>query len=90
MTEELRNRGERRQSRWSVAVWTIAALLLVVPLVVMQFTDEMNWDLADFTVFGAMLAVAAVTCELAVRMTRNSAYRAAVGVRLRQHSSSSG
>jgi hypothetical protein len=53
---------------------------MLMPLVAMQFTDEVNWDGTDFAVFGAMLAVAGGTYELAARMTKNSAYRAAVGV----------
>jgi hypothetical protein len=73
---------EWRGSRWRVAGWGVAALLLLLPLVAMQFTDEVDWSLADFVVFGAMLAGAGGTFELASRMTRNTAYRAAVGVAL--------
>jgi len=46
----------------------------------MQFTSEVNWDETDFIVFGAMLAAACGTYELAAKMTGNTAYRAAVGV----------
>jgi hypothetical protein len=60
--------------------WIIAALLLLMPMVAMQFTDEMNWDETDFLVFGAMLLAACGAYELATRMTGNTAYRAAVGV----------
>lgn len=70
----------RRGSRWRLIVWGGAALLLLLPLVAMQFTAEMNWDETDFIVFGAMLVVACGTYELAARATGNSAYRAAVGV----------
>jgi hypothetical protein len=65
-----------------MAVWGTAALLLLLPLVAMQFTDEMAWDLADFALLGVMLVVACGTFELAARMTGNNAYRAAVGVAL--------
>jgi hypothetical protein len=75
------NGGARRVSRWSLAVWGAAALLLLLlPLVAMQFTDEMDWDETDFLVFGAMLVVACGIYELAARTTGNSPYRAAVGV----------
>jgi hypothetical protein len=33
----------------------MAVLLLLLPLVAMQFTDEVAWDETDFLVFGAML-----------------------------------
>jgi hypothetical protein len=80
MAGNTENGGGRRGSRWRIAVWGTAAFLLLLPLVAMPFTNEVNWDEADFIVFGAMLAVACGTCELAARMTGNSAYRAAVGV----------
>jgi hypothetical protein len=74
--------SKRRRSRFRVAVWGTAALLLLLPLLAMRFTDEVDWDLADFAIFGAMLAGACGTYELAARMTGNNAYRAAVGVAL--------
>jgi hypothetical protein len=67
-------------SRWRIAIWGTAAFLLLLPLIAMQFTNEMNWDETDFVVFGAMLFGACGIYELAARMTPNSAYRAAVGV----------
>lgn len=60
-------------------MWSTAAPLLL-PLLAMQFTNEVNWGLADFVAFGAMLVCACGTYELAARMTSNKAYRAAVGV----------
>jgi hypothetical protein len=69
-----------RRGRWRIAPWAIAALLLLLPLVAMQFTDEVAWDETDFIVFGAMLAGACGAWELAARMTGSAAYRAAVGV----------
>jgi hypothetical protein len=69
-----------RGIRWRIAIWGGAAFLLLLPLVAMQFTDEVNWDETDFIVFGAMLAVACGTYEIAARMTGNSSYRLAVGV----------
>jgi hypothetical protein len=76
----VKNGGARRGSRWRIAVWGTAAFLLLLPLVAMQFTNEVRWDESDFAVFGAMLVAAGGTFELAARMTSNTAYRAAVGV----------
>ena len=56
------------------------ALLLLVPLVAMQFTDEVRWDLADFVVAGALLFGAGLTYQLLARRTDNLAYRVAVAV----------
>jgi hypothetical protein len=79
MAGNTENGGGGRGSRWRIAVWATAALLLL-PLAAMQFTNEVNWDETDFIVVGAMLAVACGTVELAARMTGNTLYRAAVGV----------
>ena len=47
--------GGRRWRVWRVVPWVIAALILLLPLVAMQFTDEVAWDETDFAVMGAML-----------------------------------
>ncbi len=82
MAGNTENGGGRRGSRWRIAAWAAAVLILLLPLFAMQFTDQVVWDVADFAVFGALLVGAGVTYELAVRMTGNTAYRAAVGVAL--------
>lgn len=65
---------------WRLAPWAVAALILLVPLVAMRFTDEMNWNAIDFAVMGALLFGACGAWELAARITANVAYRAAVGI----------
>jgi peptidoglycan/LPS O-acetylase OafA/YrhL len=72
--------GGRRRHLWRIAPWAIAALILLLPLVAMRFTDEVVWDETDFAVMGAMLFGACGAYELAARMTGNVAYRAAVGI----------
>jgi MFS family permease len=67
---------------WRIVVWGGAALLLLAPLVAMQFTEEVQWTGSDFAIFGVMLAVPLGALELAVRATRSMAYRAAVAVAL--------
>jgi hypothetical protein len=74
--------GRRRRSRWRRAAWGTAAALILLPLVAMQVTDEVHWDATDFACASALLLGTGVTYELAARRTRNSAYRAAVGVAL--------
>lgn len=82
MAGNTENGGGRRGSRWRVAAWAAAALILLLPLVAMQFTDGVNWDVADFVIAGALLVGVGVPYELAVRKTGDTAYRAAVGVAL--------
>ena len=66
--------------RFRIAAWAVAALLLMLPLIAMQFSDQVDWKAADFVVFGAMLAGVGVTFELAAAYTGNTMYRIAVGV----------
>lgn len=80
MTNTVAYDGEPRTNRWRMAIWGGATLLLLLPLVAMQFTQEVAWDLPDFIAFGVMLTVACGTYELAARMTSSGAYRAAVGI----------
>ena len=82
MARNTENGSGRHWSRWRIAAWAAAALILLLPLVAMQFTDEVNWDVADFALAGALLIGIGVPYELAVRKTGDTAYRAAVGVAL--------
>ena len=66
----------QRGRRWRIAGWGTAALLLLLPLLAMHLTNEVDWDGPDFFLFGVMLAVAGGMVELAARTTRNAFYRA--------------
>jgi hypothetical protein len=68
--------------RWITAAWSMAtALILLTPLLAMQFTNEVNWTVGDFVFAGGLLVGAGVTYELAARVG-NLAYQAAVVVAL--------
>ena len=64
------------------AAWSGAALLLLLPLVAMQFTSEVDWDETDFIVMGIMLFGAAGAFDFATRLNGSLAYRfgAAAGI----------
>ncbi|HSN48820.1 MAG TPA: hypothetical protein VLR29_08675 [Flavobacterium sp.] len=55
----------------------IMALLLLLPLIAMQFTKEVNWTLFDFVVAGVLLFGTGILCELAIRKIKNTKYRIA-------------
>jgi hypothetical protein len=80
MAGDAENVGGRRVGRWRIAVWAVAALILLLPLLAMQFTNEVVWSAADFAVASALLVGAGLTYELAARQAGNIAYQAAVGV----------
>ncbi len=70
------------QNKAMIRILLTTAFLLLLPLLAMQFTHEVNWDLADFVVAGALLLGAGFTYELVARKGGNLAYRAAVGLAL--------
>ena len=53
----------------------ITALLLLLPLIAMQFTKEVNWTLSDFVVASALLFGTGLIFELAIRKIKNIKYR---------------
>jgi hypothetical protein len=57
--------GRRELGRW--ALWAVIALLLLLPLVAMQFTREIKWSGSDFAAAGILLVGAGLVYELAVR-----------------------
>jgi hypothetical protein len=64
------------------AGWSIAALLMLAPLVAMQISREVNWTASDFVFAGVLIGGVGLVFELAVRATRNLAYRAGAGAAL--------
>ena len=65
--------------RSAVRVALVTGFILLVPLVAMQFTDEVAWGVADFVVAGVLLGGTGLLLELAVRKPANIAYRVAAG-----------
>ena len=72
----------RRWSPWRIIGWSVAALLLLLPLVAMQFTDEVDWDETDFIVMGGLIAAVGLGIEFLVRQSRSYAYRLGAGLAL--------
>ena len=70
--------GEEPQMRH--LVWFIAAVVLLVPAVAMQITNEVRWDTADFVIFGGMLIAACLAFEATTALTNRARYRIAGGL----------
>lgn len=54
--------------------------VLLMPLVAMQFTEEVNWKIGDFIVMGILLFSAGLAYELLTRKLSTTTYRIAVGI----------
>jgi len=53
-------------------------LLLLIPLIAMQFTDEVDWSPFDFIVMGILLLGTGLLCELVMRKIKKIEYRIAI------------
>ena len=82
MIMNIKSRHRRNRNRTRMMIWAGAALIFLAPLVSMQVTDQVAWDGLDFAIFGALLAGACATYDLATSKSGNAAYRLAVGVAL--------
>jgi hypothetical protein len=51
------------------------ASLLLLPIVAIQFTDEVKWTLSDFVVAGILLLVAGLAVEFTMRKIKTTKLR---------------
>ena len=58
-------------------VLTVVAILLV-PLIAMQFTNEVKWSLPDFLVMGSLLLGTGLLCEYVIRKVNKTGPRIAI------------
>jgi hypothetical protein len=72
----------RRGFPWRLLGWGTAAALLLLPMVAMQFTDEVNWGPFDFVFVGLLFGSVGLAFELTVRASGNWAFRGGVAVTL--------
>lgn len=68
------------QNRAIARIAGATLLLLLVPLIAMQFTDEVRWGPLDFLIAGGLLFAAGITYELVAKRAKTTAYRAGVGL----------
>lgn len=78
MTAVLERMTGRDPAIWRKLVWSIAALVMLVPVTAQLTLTEMAWDGFDFAVFGAMLLAGCLGFEVVLRLgAANLAYRLA-------------
>ena len=54
--------------------------LLLIPLIAMKFTNEVNWTLFDFVVAGFLLLGTGLIFDLVIRKIKNIKFRIAISV----------
>ena len=54
------------------------AILLLIPLIAMQFTTEVKWTLMDFIVAGILLLSTGLACNFVIQKVKNTKFRIAI------------
>lgn len=71
-----------QQNKRIIVIMLSIMLLLMIPLIAMQFTDEVVWALFDFVIMGILLFSTGLLCELVMRKVNKIAHRIALCIAL--------
>ena len=63
------------QNKRLIAIVLTVVLLLLTPLIAMQFTDEVSWSVSDFVTMGILLLGTGLLCELVMRKVKKTGHR---------------
>lgn len=66
------------QNKRLIIILLIPSFLLLIPLIAMQFTDEVNWTTSDFTIAGVLLFGAGLISEMVLRKIKDKNYKLAL------------
>ena len=58
----------------------VTAFILTIPLVAMQFSDEVDWKPYDFAIAGALLISTGITYDLVTRKLRKTTHRVVLSI----------
>lgn len=63
------------QNKRLTGILLTVAILLSIPFIAMQFTNEVTWTLFDFMVAGVLLLGTGLVCELVMRKVKKTEHR---------------
>ena len=66
------------QNKRIIGIIIGVVFLLLIPLIAMQFSTELNWTIFDFIVAAVLLLGTGFLCEFVLRMVNHSKYRIAI------------
>jgi len=58
-----------------IRILYIVGLLLLIPLIAMQLTNEVNWSFFDFIIMGALLTITGLLIGIILQKVKNSKNR---------------
>ncbi|WP_205728792.1 hypothetical protein [Flavobacterium rhamnosiphilum] len=63
------------ENKRGIGIVLTVVFLLLIPLIAMQFTNEVNWNQSDFVVAGVLLLGTGLICELVMRKVKKIDHR---------------
>ncbi|MDI6045891.1 hypothetical protein [Flavobacterium yafengii] len=63
------------ENKRGIGIILTVVFLLLIPLIAMQFTNEVNWNQSDFVVAGVLLLGTGLICELVMRKIKKTNHR---------------
>ena len=63
------------QNKRLIGIVLTVVFLLLIPLIAMQFSPEVDWKLLDFIVMGGLLLGTGLLCELVLRKVKKTEHR---------------
>ena len=63
------------QNKRLIGIVLIVGLLLLIPFIAMQFTNEVKWDSRDFVIMGVLLLGTGLMCEFVMRKVKKTQHR---------------
>jgi ABC-type Mn2+/Zn2+ transport system permease subunit len=63
------------QNKRLIGILLTVPLLLLIPFIAMQFTDEVKWSLFDFIIMGALLLSVGLLCEFVMQKVKKLEHR---------------
>ena len=58
-----------------IKIFPIVGLLLLIPMIAMQLTDEVNWSFFDFIIMGIMLSITGLALGIIIKKIKYYKYR---------------
>ena len=58
-----------------IIILSTIGVLLMIPLITMQFSEEVNWEAMDFIVGGSLLLFVGLGIEIVLRKVKEKKYR---------------
>lgn len=63
------------QNKRPIRIALITLVILLIPFIAMQFTNEVQWTIADFIIAGGLLFFAGLAIETVTRRIKNKTYK---------------